>query len=88
VLTSASYDWQASLGDDGEDGLAAMKYVYLLQSIDFPNETYVGLTDDLRARMSAHNKGHSRHTDKYKPWRLVTYIAFSDHQKAVDLSAT
>jgi hypothetical protein len=25
-----------------------MKYVYLLQSIEFPNETYVGLTDDLR----------------------------------------
>src|SRR5712691_7106059 len=32
-----------------------MKYVYLLQSIEFPDETYVGLTDDLRSRFSAHN---------------------------------
>ena len=84
MLASASYGWQASLGDEDEDGLAAMKYVYLLQSLNFPNQTYVGLTDDLRARFSAHNKGRSPHTDKYKPWRLVTYIAFSDHQKAVD----
>jgi hypothetical protein len=59
-----SYGWQASLGDngeaakaarrspEGEDGLATMKYVHLLQSINFPNESYVGLTDDLRARFS------------------------------------
>ena len=91
-----SYGRRASLGVDGEaakaarrspegeDGLATMKYVYLLQSINFPNETYAGLTDDLRARFGAHNKRRSHHTDKYKPWRLVTYIAFSDHRKAVE----
>ena len=90
------YGRRASLGVDGEaakaarrslegeDGLATMKYVYLLQSINFPNETYAGLTDDLRARFGAHNKRRSHHTDKYKPWRLVTYIAFSDHRKAVE----
>ena len=61
-----------------------MKYVYLLQSIDFPDETYVGLTDDLRARLEAHNAGRSLHTAKYKPWCLVTYVAFSDEQKAVE----
>jgi GIY-YIG catalytic domain len=72
------YGWQASLGcgeaakaarrsPQGEDGLASMKYVYLLQSIPFPDQSYVGLTDDLRARFSAHNKGRSPHTDKYKP---------------------
>lgn len=61
-----------------------MKYVYLLQSIEFPDETYVGLTDDLRARLSAHNAGRSPHTSKFKPWRLVTYVAFSEEQKAVE----
>jgi putative endonuclease len=60
-----------------------MKYVYLLQSIEFPDETYVGLTDDLRSRFTAHNAGRSPHTAKYKPWRLVTYVAFSDERKAV-----
>jgi putative endonuclease len=61
-----------------------MRYVYLLQSVEFPDQTYVGLTDDLRSRPSAHNRGHSSHTDKYKPWRLVTYVAFSDERKAIE----
>jgi putative endonuclease len=60
-----------------------MKYVYLLESIDFPDENYVGLTDDLKARMAVHNAGGSPHTAKFRPWRLTTYIAFSDEQKAV-----
>jgi putative endonuclease len=60
-----------------------MKYVYLLESINFPNESYVGLTDDLRARFSAHNAGHSPHTAKFRPWRLVSYVAFTDEQKAI-----
>ena len=50
------YGWQASLGDSGEaakaarrspqgeEGLGPMKYVYLLQSIAFPNQTYVNVT--------------------------------------------
>jgi putative endonuclease len=60
-----------------------MKYVYLLQSITFPKEIYVRLTDDLRARFAAHNAGQSPHTAKFRPWRLVTYIAFSNEAKAI-----
>jgi putative endonuclease len=60
-----------------------MKYVYLLESIPTPQERYVGLTDDLRARIHTHNVGGSPHTSKFKPWRLVTYIAFADDDKAV-----
>jgi predicted GIY-YIG superfamily endonuclease len=60
-----------------------MKYVYLLESLSHPKETYAGLADDLRARLAAHNSGQSRHTAKFKPWRLVTYIALSDEAKAV-----
>jgi putative endonuclease len=61
-----------------------MKYVYLIESINNQGETYIGLTDDLRSRLLAHNAGRSPHTSKYRPWRVVTYIAFSDEQKAVD----
>lgn len=60
-----------------------MKYVYFLESIDHPEQTYVGLTDNLRARLTAHNAGQSPHTSKFKPWRLVSYVAFSDEAKAV-----
>jgi putative endonuclease len=63
--------------------LRSMKYVYLLESIDSPDQTYVGLTDDLKSRFAAHNAGGSPHTSKYRPWRLVTYLAFSDEAKAV-----
>ena len=60
-----------------------MKYVYLLESIDHPDESYVGLTDDLRTRLAAHHAGQSPHTAKFKPWRLVTYVAFSDDANPV-----
>ena len=67
----------------GSGKLSIHGYVYLLQSIDHPKQTYVGLADDLRARDAAHNAGQASHTRKFKPWRLVTYVAFSDQSKAV-----
>jgi predicted GIY-YIG superfamily endonuclease len=60
-----------------------MKYVYLLESIADPQQRYVGLTDDLRARLAIHNAGRSPHTSKFKPWRLIAYVAFADEAKAV-----
>jgi putative endonuclease len=53
-------------------------------SVKFKDESYVGLTDDLRARLAAHNAGNSQHTSKYRPWRLVTYLAFADEPKTVE----
>ena len=45
-------------------------------------ERYVGATADLRQRLAEHNAGKSLHTSKYAPWKLVTYVAFSDRPKA------
>ncbi len=59
-----------------------MRYVYLLQSESFIDQRYVGITSDLKQRLADHNAGKSPHTSKYVPWKLVTYIAFSDVQKA------
>ena len=59
-----------------------MFYVYLLQSEDYPDQRYVGLTTDLKQRFAEHNAGKSPHTSKFRPWRLVTYVAFSDLAKA------
>ncbi|MBI5132833.1 MAG: GIY-YIG nuclease family protein [Rhodopseudomonas palustris] len=58
-----------------------MKYVYLLESLD-SEHFYVGITDDLRARLQKHNAGEVPHTSKYRPWRLKTYVAFSDEHQA------
>jgi putative endonuclease len=60
-----------------------MVYVYLLASVAFPDQHYVGHTDDLRTRMRDHNEGRSVHTAKYKPWKLEMYIAFSDKKRAI-----
>ena len=60
-----------------------MTYVYLIESVSLPEQWYVGHTDDLRTRLASHNAGQSPHTARYKPWRLVTYVAFSDEAKAV-----
>jgi putative endonuclease len=60
-----------------------LKYVYILQSLAEPERHYVGLTDDLRARLKRHNAGHVSHTSKYTPWQLKTYIAFSDEGQAM-----
>ncbi len=59
-----------------------MHYVYLLGSSRVADQRYVGLTANLRDRFAAHNAGRSVHTSKFKPWRLVTYVAFSDKDKA------
>ncbi len=59
-----------------------MHYVYLLESSRVVGQRYVGLTSDLKRRLADHNSGKSSHTSQFAPWRLVTYIAFSDERKA------
>jgi putative endonuclease len=62
-------------------GQPEMKYVYILESIEFEH-FYVGITDDLRARLAKHNAGEVLHTSKYKPWQVKTYVAFADEKQA------
>lgn len=59
-----------------------MKYVYILQSLSEVEHFYTGITDDLKARLSAHNSGGVAHTSKYRPWRIKSYIAFTDEARA------
>ncbi|WP_445216173.1 GIY-YIG nuclease family protein [Bradyrhizobium sp. Pa8] len=59
-----------------------MHYVYLLESDAFGGQRYIGLTANLKKRLADHNAGKSPHTSKYMPWKLVTYVAFSDIEKA------
>jgi len=60
-----------------------LKYVYILQSVAHPERFYVGQTADLRDRLTRHNRGEVGHTSKYAPWRVKTYVAFSDEQQAI-----
>ncbi len=64
-----------------------MYYVYLIQSIGFPNEKYIGFTNDLKRRFKDHNYGCSKHTAKYKPWQLVMYLGFTNRARALAFEA-
>ena len=57
-------------------------YVYKLRSEVDPKEIYTGLSRNVQARLRAHNDGQSRHTSKFRPWRLELFVWFSDESKA------
>jgi len=61
---------------------SGVHYVYLLISVRRNDQRYIGVTTDLKQRLSDHNRGISPHTAEFVPWRLVTYLAFSDQRKA------
>ena len=61
-----------------------MHYVYIINSLNFPDQFYTGYTVDITQRLSDHNSGKSEHTRKYKPWKFVSYVAFESKEKAIE----
>lgn len=59
-----------------------MFYVYILESLHDPTKHYTGFTEDLKKRITKHNNGEVPHTTKYKPWKIITYLAFETELKA------
>ena len=55
-----------------------MKYVYILESL-VPSIS----TSALPTTCAHGNAGEVPHTSKYGPWRIKTYIAFSDEKQAI-----
>ena len=53
-----------------------MTYVYILRSSKDIEHYYVGVTEDLRARLQRHNAGEVSHTSKHAPWTIKTYVGF------------
>jgi predicted GIY-YIG superfamily endonuclease len=62
-----------------------MYYIYILQSQTHPSEIYTGYTSDLKRRLLEHNSGKSAHTSKFKPWKLIAYIALPEKNLAEKL---
>jgi putative endonuclease len=61
-----------------------MYYVYLIQSISSPKQTYIGRTENIKQRLSTHNSGGSEYTAPYRPWELVALVGFKEAQQAID----
>jgi len=49
-------------------------YVYVLESLK-TGDHYIGYTRDLRKRLEKHNRGNSRSSRPYRPWKLIYYEA-------------
>lgn len=60
-----------------------MYYVYVIKSITFSDQIYIGYTNNIKDRLEKHNSGGSVHTAKYRPWKLVVSLEFTDAAKAL-----
>lgn len=61
-----------------------MYYVYIIRSIEKQDEFYTWFSTDLKQRIDEHNTWKSKHTSKYKNWKLVFYSAFENKKTALD----
>lgn len=58
-----------------------MFYVYILKSINIKHY-YVGHTSKLGRRLSDHNSGLVKSTEKYLPWEIIYTETFQTKSKA------
>ena len=63
---------------------SAYYYVYIIQSLKYPDRFYTGFSEDLDSGLNDHNQSKNPYTAKYKPWKIITAIAFTDRDKALD----
>ena len=56
-------------------------YVYVLKSLKF-NRYYVGLSQNVEQRFTAHNNGWVKKTKFYKPFKLVHVEITEDRKEA------
>ena len=61
-----------------------MYHVYILRSLIDASQSYIGFTEDMKQRLAHHNAGGSVHTNKYRPWELVTVISFAVRERALE----
>jgi len=57
-------------------------YVYILRSVKYISELYIGFMSDIKRRLLQHNNGKGQSTKRYMPWELFYYEAFSDESSA------
>jgi len=59
-----------------------MFYVYILQS-EVDSKLYIGMTEDLKRRLSEHNSGRSAYTKKYLPWNIIYYESHTNQKDVI-----
>ena len=58
-----------------------MYYLYVLQSQNF-NKFYIGVTQDIQNRLKRHNKGSTKSTKPYRPWKMIYFEKYLNKKLA------
>ncbi len=58
-------------------------FVYILKSLKDPAKSYIGFTRNINRRIEEHNSGTQTYSKRYAPWKIETYVVFSDIRKAL-----
>lgn len=56
-------------------------FVYVIRS-QKDGRFYVGMTEDVERRLSEHNKGRTKSTKGFIPWKLFLFEAYSNRIEA------
>jgi putative endonuclease len=58
-----------------------MFYVYVIKS-QVDGRLYKGMTQNIENRITLHNKGKTKSTKPFRPWKLLYYETFSTREQA------
>ena len=59
-------------------------FVYILES-QKDNRFYSGQTNNLEKRIQDHNKGYSKYTKSFRPWKLFAYKKCTTRKESMAL---
>jgi putative endonuclease len=59
-------------------------YVYILQS-QKNQQFYIGSSNDPDNRLAGHNRGNTKSTSRYRPWKLVFTQKYDSKAKAIHI---
>lgn len=59
-----------------------MHYVYILRSLKYADQYYIGKTSDPRHRLREHNNGKCPTTADAGPWKFKNCFYFEESEKA------
>jgi putative endonuclease len=58
-------------------------WVYILQSIPFPEHFYTGFSSDIPERIKVHNRKAPYYSKRFAPWKLRAQSGFPDKSQAM-----
>ena len=58
------------------------RFVYILKSVSKPDKIYIGSSGNLDNRLADHNRGNTKSTKYFIPWRIVYFEEYATKKEA------